>query len=432
MHIRKIYRFRSFSSMVCLVSFLWLGMFSASAQTEALSPATPGGTTAQAGMPAVAGTEPSWLSFERGKRLYVSKDFGNALLAFDNAIEYRRVAFARAKERLLVVLETKTAKKIEGKLSALLDAFATEDFLASEYKKMLKSTNGMLRPLIKLLKTERISESHRAFLEVLELVLQYRPLESLSDSLGALKNSVEELSLYPEAEYWKGRVFLIEGELAITIQQYLRAFEMRGSLEIPEDRYMILYSLAEIYATSKDYLAWENTMKRILMDDKLAGEPAIDPFLRDAMLATLSSAGLDRFMTLYRMQPSFSLKANFEIAAYYLERGRARAPVHAAIAVNMILTRAIAIFAAKEWDFSWAGLVDFLERAKTREDVAAYLEDTHLVPLLMTLADSLYVANSRQSAMAIWQAVSGGSAIPWSASAKKRLANPATALTRIP
>ncbi len=436
MHVCKHDRIPKSPSFFCLVSMVFFAVFTSlvplTAQTAALIP---------------AGSEPSWLSFARGKRLYASKEFGNALLAFDSAIEFRRVAFAYAEDRLTFVLDTRTAKKSDGTLSGLLNAFALEDFLANDYQKMVKSAQGLLRPLIKLLKAERISEAHRAFLDVLELVLQYRSFESLSDSPGALMIQVDELSLYPEAEYWKGRVFLIEGELAITIRQYLRAFDMRGSLEIPEDRYMILYSLADIYATGKDYLAWENTMKRILRADPIAGDPnytspsgmsfdvdfsdpKIDVYLRDAMMTTLSGAGVDKFMTLYRVQPSFSLRANTEIAAYYLERGRARAPLHAAIAVNMILTRAMAIYASRERDYVWNGLADFLSRAKTREDVSAYIEDTQLFSLLLTLADSLYLGNSRQSALEIWKIASAGTPVPWSASARERLANPAGAVKR--
>ena len=167
-------------------------------------------------------------------------------------------------------------------------------------------------------------------------------------------------------------MFFVEGELPLAEIQYKRAYDMSPSLEIPAELYTILYSMAELYEARSEFVAWENVMKTIVASD----DGVIDPYLRDAMMSTLKTDGFDRFMTLYRLEPSYSLDANAKLASYYLERGRAASSVHAAIAVNMTLTRAVATVSAKDRDYAWKGLQDFLDNAARRKELATFVADS--------------------------------------------------------
>jgi len=371
-------------------------------------------------------SEPAWLSLERGKQAFDLKDFGAALVHFDDAIAVRRDSFALAAGRLDQALESEAAKSAGDSIGAVLAAFASEDFLERDYRRLAAGMTRPSGPLLEALRKERISDSHRAFIDVLLSVLEYGSMESMNDSIAALRTRVSLLARYPEAEYWKGRVFFVEGELRLAELQYKRAYDMAASLEIHDEVYTVLYSMADLYDAKSDFVAWENVMRSIV-----AGNDAvIDQYLRDAMMATLDDDGFDRFMTLYRIEPSYTLEANAALAVFYLERGRASAAVHAAIAVNMTLTRAITALALKDRDYTWKGLDDFLRRAERRADVSAYLANAGLPGLLMTLADSLYVAGARVNAAAVWKAVAGTGSAPHSVAASARLANPSSAVRR--
>lgn len=370
--------------------------------------------------------EPAWLSLERGKRAFGDKDFGEAIMQFDSAIAVRRGTFTTAAGRLDQALEAKAASAAGDSIKNVLAAFAAEDFLQRDYVRLAAGRASTSKPFLEALRRERISDSHRAFIEVLLLVLEYRPMESMNDSISTLRNRVRLLVTYPEAEYWKGRVFFVEGELALAELQYKRAYSMIPSLEIPDELYTILYSMAELYDAHSDFVAWENVLKGIVDSN----DKEIDAFLREAMMATLLDDGFNRFMTLYRIRPSYSLDANAALASFYLERGRAAALMHAAVAVNMTLTRAIAMIELKDRNYSWKSLEDFLSVAARRKDLAAHLQEAGLPRQLLTLADALYVAGGRSAAVMLWNAVYSLETAPYSAVALVRLANPASAVRR--
>jgi len=370
-------------------------------------------------------TDPAWLSLERGKQAYDSREFGDAIVAFDRAINVRRTTFVAAADRLDKALDAKPIKTANDSIKVALANLAAEDFLQRDYAALLRLHGSSAKTLLEAVRKERISESHRAFIEVVLQVLEYRPIETFDDSIQTLKSVVERLQRYPEAEYWKGKVFMLEGEMALAESQMQRALAMRDSLEIPDEQYTIMYAMAELYGARNDNVAWENVMQAIV-----AGDATMDPYLQDAMMSTLVAAGFDRFMVLYRIEPTYALEANAALGEFYLERGRAAAMSHAAIAINMTLTRAVNMIRAKDRDFVWTTLQDFIKRASERSEVSEFLRSARLYRQMLTLADAMYIAGARTNAMLLWKTIVSSGILPQSSVASARLANPATAVRR--
>ena len=257
------------------------------------------------------------------------------------------------------------------------------EFINLDYEKISWKAGASVEVLIVALKQEMFSDNHRNFIEALQSVLEYKSIESLSDSINTFRYEINVLSRYPEAEYWKGKVFFLEGELDLAESQFKRALEQGLSLDIPEDMFSILYAMADLYELKADRVAWERVLQRILDGVTAApdaqGAARVDTPLRSAMAKTLREAGFDKFMTLYRVEPSFALDAYADLASFYLENGRADAMINAAIAVNMTLTRAINIIQAKDRDYVWRGLDDFLLKAGTNREVQEYLDRKSVV-----------------------------------------------------
>lgn len=424
--LRGLYWARALKTFI-LMMVLALGGF-----TGAQSAAVSGSLFSYSGLALNAGGDPPWLSFERGKRLFGSRDFGIALEAFDNAIVYRRELFSRVQDNLQRLQQTTQWNQANDSINALLLLYAAEDFLPLEYKNLADSHQGAFRAFLQHLRQLRISENHRTFIELLLVMLDYRPLDSFDDSLRQLGRQAGLLSRYPEAEYWKGRVFAVEGETSLAELQYRRAIEQRESLEIPEDVYRFQYALADLYKLQANFNRWQEVLGRLLVDDPITGDPPINPFLRDAMLRTLVNEGFDKFMTLYRLDLTFSLQANFELAIYLLDHGRT-AVLHSATAVCMILTRAIQLTSSRDRDYSWQGLAHFFTYTRQREDVRDYLANQSFYQILFTLADALYVDSAysnRAAAQYLWQQLFAQRVMPWSGLAEQRIRNPQSAIRR--
>ncbi|MFH2112970.1 MAG: hypothetical protein ABIJ86_00520, partial [Spirochaetota bacterium] len=380
---------------------------------------------AQPNLPGVV-DEPAWLSLERGKRLFNDKDFGAALMAFELAVISRRETFQTAAQRLEQVMASTTVKESGDSIRRILAAFADEEFIQRDYAAMVSASQSSLRRLLVTMMGQKISDSHRAFLTVILQVLEYRPESAMEDSAVVLGRLVGLLARYPEAEYWKGRVFMVEGELGLAEFQFRRADGWRESLENPGERSTILYSLLDLYEARSDMVAWEETIRILRVDDQMEQ----DPFLRDAMTGTLRNPGFDRFMLLYRIEPTGSLDANRRWSEFLLERGRSNADLYAAVAVNMVLTRAISMLRVRDPSYTWSGLEDFLDKANTRSEVALYLREHDLNRMLLVLADALYVAGARKNAQALWRSVSQSGVLPHSSVADARLRNPDSAVRR--
>ena len=375
---------------------------------------------------ATAGDEPAWLSLERGKRLFNDKDFGAAFMAFELAVISRRESFQTAALRLGKVMESTTAKESGDSIRRILAAFAAEEFILRDYAAMVAASQGSMRRLLTTMMGQKISDSHRAFITVILQVLEYRPESAMEDSAAVLGRLVDLLARYPEAEYWKGRVFMVEGELGLAEFQFRRADDWRESLENPGERSTILYSLLDLYEVRSDMVTWEETIRILRADDQIEQ----DPFMSDAMISTLRNPGFDRFMLLYRIEPTGSLDANRRWSEFLLERGRINADLYAAVAVNMVLTRAISMLRVRDPSYTWAGLEDFINRADARSEVVAYLREHDLNRMLLVLADALYVASARQNAQTLWRSVSASSVLPHSSIANARLRNPDSAVRR--
>lgn len=374
-----------------------------------------------------AQSKPIWLIFEEGKQFFYKKQFGEALRSFEEAINKRKEIIAWALERLRYAQKSPLKKKTGDSISKLLTEFAKLDFTDVDYTAYQKQSNGDMRVLISILKRQRLSDYHRALLDALSVAYDFRPIEYYVDSLARMERELDVLRYYPEAEFWKGKVFMIEGELSIAEKQFLRAFDMRGSLEIPADQYSILYTLAEVYKLQNNMLAWYNTLQRILFDDPVTGNPPMDPYLKEAMLTTLKKQGFDRFMVLYRLKSGFSLSANIEMGEYILKKGAPHAELYLAIAANMIITEVIAMYQKKNPDYTYSTLADFFEQVSKRKEIAEYLATSKIYSVLLNLGDALYLLGQPTFAIPIWSALVSYAPSPWAGTARERLKNPFTA-----
>ena len=347
-----------------------------------------------------------WVEFENGKRLFKEKEFGQALNSFRRAAQDRRRLFENAARGLSTALDTPQGKRAEGSILALIEEFSSQDFLKAEREQIDAEAGSSLRRKIDLLKRRRLTDSFRGFLDALDLTLDYRSFEELNDSLDKLAEAIGALAMYPESEFWIGRVFQAEGELKLAEIQYQRAWDMREAYEISDERYTALYALADLYRTRGEYPKMEEQYLLIVQDDPTASDPR-NEYLRAAMVNTLTKDGFDKFMSLYRTELDFAVQAYDSLGSFWYESGRqAKAVLYVGLAVNRVLTKVIDAIRSGEPSYSYVTLGELLERITGRRDLKDYTKSADLYRLLFTLADALYANGARTSAVGIWKSLS--------------------------
>jgi tetratricopeptide (TPR) repeat protein len=381
--------------------------------------------------------DPAWVLFEKGKRAFLEKRFGEALDDFRQSVRTRRERFEDARARLDRSIGKGADAIKEDRITVVIDSFAKKEILSWKYEEIKRQAGGSMKARIVALRGHTLSERFSLFLDALEVALEYGSWERLRDSVKVLREELVRLADFPEAEYWIGRVFMLEGEYALALTQFDRAYSMRASFEIPEDVYLVMYARVECLKriNMSDY---EGALEAICATDPVYGS-AENELLRDSMLRVLVDKGFDSFVTLYRHDASYALAAYDEYGTYLYERSRPRAVLTLALAANIIATRMIDRVRAIDptYSFTWDktiarsmpegsdGLRGLFARIDRMPELGSYAEEAGFYRILFTLGNALFANGARTSAREIWAALSSfPRADVYATKAARQLSNP--------
>ena len=238
----------------------------------------------------------------------------------------------------------------------------------------------------------------------------------------------EENRFVPEADMWIGYIFEQEGETEIAITQYERALEHQDSLYIEEDKFTILYRMANIYESIYQYGKYEQILKRIINEGSSSrqGPDTSLIYQQEAMFNVLLRDGIDKLFILYRkderkLQPAYS-----QLGLYHYRTGLYRESVRNYIASLITpVTNVIAYQRDKEFTYQYTNLEDFLQENLNDPLMAAYLQEVGVIKDLYYLGASLYAMGSNGPARYIWLALLHGSPNSvWRDRANRQLTEP--------
>lgn len=382
--------------------------------------------------------DPSWLQYQEGLRLFERRRFDEAMLSYKDAIETRASLFDRVSKDIDAALATKEAARAKGSLSALVELLAARDLIPQVLEAIEAKAGSSIISELALLRERSPSSPLRGLIDAVLLVVDERGLSRIGDSTEALRKAAADLRYYPEAEFGIGRIYLAEGEARLAELQMLRAYDMSGSLELGDDRYAMLESLADIYKTQGDLQDYEQRLREIADASDLFA--AKDSFYRNAMERTLAMQGVDKFITLYRVEDSFATRAYSRLGALYLEAGRPLAVIYLAAAVNAVLTKELDEIKVDEPNYEYKNLADLAARIAASEGMSAYAAVMGLWRDMVLLGEALALGGSRDTARELWSVVIStagranprlGQADPWRKRAAADFANSRNASGRL-
>jgi len=138
-------------------------------------------------------------------------------------------------------------------------------------------------------------------------------------SLSFFNKLIERHGVYPEAEYWIGRVFEQEGEYILAEKQYLKALEAERTLLIPQEKYEIKYRLADLYKNREDYDSYKQVLNSIVLDELENNQLALGN--EKSAINTLKKDGIDRTLLLFRHEFTYSIDSFNQLGVYYYKTG---------------------------------------------------------------------------------------------------------------
>jgi tetratricopeptide (TPR) repeat protein len=316
---------------------------------------------------------PYWYILEQGKRYFRSGDYGKALIAFEDARTRRRTMYTRMEQDMIAVLSIAEVRRLGDDLGLV------EKYIAER---------GRI-------------DAARALEE-----LYYRvPKANLNNSAKSALEVFVRLKAYPEAEYWIGETYRVEGELGIALKQFQKAHDQRAALETPGFDMEILYKIADIHRIRQEYTLMERILLEILKQDSLWSQDS-GAFVRSAMIRTLDNEGIDRFLAIYRYNNPISLQAHRLLGFFYSVSGRHnRAAEHLTFAFLIQNSIVIDEMVRLQYGYTVTTLTDLLAEVMRRPALVSFFEETEYYRIMYYLGAAFFGSGKLNTARRFWDVI---------------------------
>jgi tetratricopeptide (TPR) repeat protein len=336
---------------------------------------------------------PWWLSLEQGKQNFRAGEYGAALILFEDARRDRRAMYEQMERDFITFLSINEVRRIGDSLDRV-ERYSYE---------------------------RRYTSASKALEE-----LYYRiPKTTFNNSATSALAAFDRLKNYPEAEYWIGEVYRVEGEFPLALTQYRRAYSMRETLEDPGFSTTLQYKISAILRTRQEYVEMERLYLSIIneLDTLWANASILEAnnssngasttpapyaqasasFARSAMTRTLTEHGIDRFMELYRYNNGIVEQAHRLLGFYYAAQGRSAAEQHLMFSFLIQNTIIIDEVKRRRYDFTFSDLSALLREINRSELLISYINEVEYFKTIYYFGNSLYRNGKTSVARTLWE-----------------------------
>lgn len=232
----------------------------------------------------------------------------------------------------------------------------------------VKKKGPFISDLIPVLKSREDYEA----LEIVNYWLGRRGADYFDNSLPKLFDYLKRLNEYPECDFLLAKIFRLEGEYGMAMSFLQNARAQSELLDVPAQKFDILYEMADLAKTTGDQKEWEGSLLLVVADDGLYKDDASKRAM--ARSAALKRKDLvDYFFMLHRHSAVNSIKAYFDLGELYKSQKRPRDAWNmTANGVVCAFTWTLEILRDRSPEYSFEGLADFFTECGRYEDVMAW------------------------------------------------------------
>lgn len=271
---------------------------------------------------------------------FENKNYGDALKYSEFAILYRRKLIEKQIESLKTSLTSRQVQTAGDEIDSILEIL--------------------------------IERKENVSVEIIDYYLKRKGIEYFDNSMQKLLTYLQESLLFPEAQKLIGDIYRLEGEYDFAETYYLLALDNAAVLDIPEQKYEILYLLAEISRLKKDYDKMEVRLLNLLVEDKNFK----DKNLISSMVRTIKSSKkgtMEKFFTLYRADSYIFIDAYNQLAEfYYKNQELSKALEFACLSAITSFSKISEILEERNLDYEYSTFAKFLQEASFYDDVVEW------------------------------------------------------------
>lgn len=250
--------------------------------------------------------------------------------------------------------------------------------------------------------------------EKAKTLMENREKPEMGEALRILRQAIEKAGIFPEAEIAIGDIYFSEGALELAENQYKKALDSQSLLRVPDEKFGVLYKVAEIYEIQGRYADMEKGLQEILADQPYYAK-ADRQKLRTAFLNSFIEKGVDNVLRLYRVEnASFAVQAHAKLGWFYYRTGRFNPSsiLNSLFALDIIITEAVKELRRTVPTYEFRTTEDFLDLAVRRDNLKQYLADTAFFSILYYLAAACYPSQHISRAKEIWRLLASFKTLP--------------------
>lgn len=280
------------------------------------------------------------------------------------------------------------------------DAVKYAETASSRQKQRSDWETNMLENLLKkreIRKNINSLEEILIQLKELELHEQIEIIENRIDEFGAdsfgndLQTLIEKEAYYshcPEADFLLARIYRLEGEFELCFQYLTKAWNYHLNLRVPEQRFDILYELAQICHDMEDDDGYEKYLLLIMTENPFyTDENFMNAIIRFAQAD--NADGVEKFFMLYRNDSYRSLSALSALSQFYDEKKAGdKAMKCAALGCIIALTKIEETLKNRIIDYEYKTFAETIRLASSYSDIMEWAGKNGIWQLYLTLASS--------------------------------------------
>jgi hypothetical protein len=282
-------------------------------------------------------TDESVVAYRNAIEAMDAQDYGKALKYSEDAILYRR-------------------QRIENQINTVKNSLSA---------KRVQAAGDRFEPVLNVLEDRKEYETAG----IINYYLKKKGKDYFEDSISNLLEYLENSKAFPEAHKLIGDIYKLEGEYQFAEEYYRMALDKADVLDIPDEKYEILYMLADISRLEEDLPKMEIRLMNILAEDKNYK----DAGLKRAMKGTISSNkkdSMEKFFNLYRADSYNCINAYNQLAEYYHNAHRNdKALEFSSLAAITSFSRIIEILYSRNSVYEYENLEGFMQEASYYDDV---------------------------------------------------------------
>lgn len=208
--------------------------------------------------------------------------------------------------------------------------------------------------------------------DIINFYLKKKGNDFFDNSMQALLDYMDSSKVYPEAQKIIGDIYKIEGEYDFAEEYYNLALKNANVLDIPNEKYDILYMLADISRLQNDFEKMEVYLLNILAQD----DSFKDSALKKSMLHTIKTnkkGSMEKFFSLYRASNFISIDAYNQLAQYYYDNDYIEKAIEfSALSTITTFSKIIDILSSRNSEYSYTDLSTFFQETAFYDDIVQW------------------------------------------------------------